>query len=120
MSKHTPEPRYYVSGESIWKNPIETENDDGSKNITLGFKVCTVSECVSATKLVAFFNRAEACKDACTGIPDSALKDGAVKELVEIADDLLFAFCHASMTNPEDTDRGRTAQSVIAQFKEEG
>lgn len=116
MSKHTPE-RYYVSGKSIWRSPVQTDNSDGSGSMTLGFKVCSVSEAVNVTELAAFFNRAEICKEACAGIPTSSLKPGAVKELVEALENLLgFGTGGKSMESCQAIDE---AQARLANFKEE-
>lgn len=47
MSATTPEkPLFYVDGKVVSKRSIETKNDDGSSNFTLGFPVCEVSEWV--------------------------------------------------------------------------
>lgn len=53
------EPLFYVKGREIWKRPIETQNDDGSMNITLGFHVCTASEWISPETIAGILNFAE-------------------------------------------------------------
>lgn len=33
---------YYAENGTIWKRPIETDNGDGTRGITIGFPVCTM------------------------------------------------------------------------------
>ncbi len=77
------EPVYSLKGDTIYKRPIETPNDDGTKNVTLGFPVCQVSEWVAAADLVDFLNHAEVCIKACAGIPTEALEGASVRALVD-------------------------------------
>ena len=37
-------PAYRAEGDQVLKNPVTTEQSDGSKSVTLGFPICTVSE----------------------------------------------------------------------------
>lgn len=42
---HTPGP-YYAEHGMVWKDSIETANEDGSISVTMGFPVCTMHEIV--------------------------------------------------------------------------
>lgn len=44
MSEDTP--AFRAEGDQVFKNPVTKHNDDGSRSITMGFPVCTVSEWV--------------------------------------------------------------------------
>ena len=35
---------YYAKGRGVWKRPILTKNDDGSATISIGFKICKISD----------------------------------------------------------------------------
>lgn len=45
---HKPDKRqpYYAQNGAVWKHPIHTRNEDGTTSITIGFRVCTMSEMV--------------------------------------------------------------------------
>lgn len=39
---------YYAKDGVVWKAPVETVNEDGTKSISIGFPVCIMHDCVSA------------------------------------------------------------------------
>jgi hypothetical protein len=52
------EPLFYVKGNVVFKRPVRRKVPGGT-NITMGFPVCTASECVSADAIAAIFNENE-------------------------------------------------------------
>lgn len=42
----TDEPLYYAKGDTIYKRPVRTPNDDGGATISIGFPVCKLTEFV--------------------------------------------------------------------------
>ena len=42
------EPLYYAKNQTVFKSPVETTKPDGTRAITMGFPVCTMSEYLSA------------------------------------------------------------------------
>jgi hypothetical protein len=38
------EPAFYAEGETVWKAPVEHKKTDGSITISLGFKLCRMTD----------------------------------------------------------------------------
>jgi len=62
--KHTPP--YRAEADTVYRNSVETRNDDGSRSVTMGFPVCTTSDWAAgsddmsaAEALAAALNQAE-------------------------------------------------------------
>jgi Tfp pilus assembly protein PilZ len=54
--------KYRAEGSTIWVEPLETKNGDGSRTITIGFKFCELSNVVAnpsdvASELVSLMNK---------------------------------------------------------------
>ena len=50
--------RYYVKDQTVWKAPVARKCEDGQR-ITLGFKVCIVSDAVDPEDIARALNIAE-------------------------------------------------------------
>ena len=53
MTDATPRPLYYVTDRTVSKRSVETDNGDGTKNCTLGFPVCEVTDWVKDPQAIA-------------------------------------------------------------------
>ena len=65
---------YYAKDGTVWKAPVETVNDDGSRNISIGFPVCTMHRIVGleAAEIVARLMNAGAAALGDEAEPDAA------------------------------------------------